>query len=114
MSFLPNLAGVLWSMTDLVQYAIIEKEVVDHQVVESNKDVRYFQGCFQPVPSRELKIKPEGQRSWNPGDLYTEVELEIDTVFQDPQRRQYRVMSIEDWSNSGYRKYTVVQGPRQP
>jgi hypothetical protein len=87
----------------------VTKTMVDFEV----KEVFREQGCrgvIQPHGPQELKLKPEGQRSWNWQLLHTtpDVNLETDERFKI-KNTPFRVMSKQDWSEYGYVTYELVQ-----
>ena len=107
------IAGALWGLTDSAQFAIIAKAAVDHQVVETERDVLYFQAVLQPLPLRELMIKPEGQRTWKFWKMHTTQFLKLDDEVQDREQRRYRVTGIGDWSSQGgFYEYELREGPK--
>lgn len=107
----PSMQEALWGLTDAIQFEIVKKTVTDYQIVESPVTVLFFQGCLQPIPPRKLLIKPEGQRSWKWWTLYSQQLLDTDWIVQDPDAKQYRVMSVTDWGNAGYFEYELTENP---
>lgn len=106
-------AGALWGLTDTAQFAIIQKAAVDHQVVETQSDVLYFQGSLQPLPVRELLIKPEGQRTWKFYKMFTKQVLKLDDEVQDLAQRRYRVTGTADWGSlGGFYEYELKEEPK--
>lgn len=108
-----NVTDALWGLTDTAQFAVIRKEAVDGEVVETKADIDYFQGALQPLPARKLLIKPEGQRSWNWWSMWTERKLKLDDEVEDAEGLRYRVMSMSNWNpNGGYFEYDLAQEPK--
>jgi hypothetical protein len=87
----------------------VTKTETDFEVSESRKELKCM-GAIQPFGPRELKIKSEGERSWNWNLLHTtpDVALKNDEEFMIKGKR-YRVMSQKDWSEYGYIAYELVQ-----
>ncbi len=87
----------------------VTKKVVDFEVSETRVEVNCM-GVIQPFGPRELKIKPEGERSWNWQMLHTtpDVALKNDEEFTIRGTR-YRVMSQKNWTEYGYIAYELVQ-----
>lgn len=110
----PNMAEALWGTTNTIDFEIVNKTVSDHEVVEGAANIVTFQGDIQPIPPQKLTIKPEGQRRWKWYTMRTTQEMSVDYIVQDPQGKQYRVMSVTDWHSYGYFEYELVQGPPQP
>ena len=91
------------------QFALVAKAAVDFDVVETKANVVWFSGTFQPLPSRRLLLKPEGQRSWKWWTLWTATKLNLDDVVKDKCNKQYRVMSSDDWDAAGYYCYELLE-----
>lgn len=87
----------------------VVKKVVDFEMSETREE-RNCMGVIQPFGPRELKIKPEGERSWNWQMLHTtpDVALRNDEEFTIRGTR-YRVMSQKNWTEYGYIAYELVQ-----
>ena len=87
----------------------VTKTVVDFEVKEVFRELRCL-GVIQPFGPNQLRMKPEGQRSWEWKMLHTqsEVHLENDERFKIAGV-PYRVMSNQDYSEYGYRSYELVQ-----
>lgn len=110
---MPNMRTTLAGFEDTMQFQIVKKTIVDHELVESSKEipVLYFEGVLQPLHDRELLVKSEGQRKFKWWTLFTDMEnLAVDTVIQDPNKRTFRVMASGDWDDAGYFKYQLVEG----
>src|ERR1039458_10773116 len=97
----PPLTDVLSGLGQRVQFALLKKQITDFEVTETVQVVRRFEAVMQPLEPRKLAILPQGQRRWKHWTLWTKEPLQGDDVRQDPQRRQYRIMSIGDWSQAG-------------
>ena len=72
------------------------------------------QGVIQPLTGRELRIKPEGQRSWNWNMLHTTPNVNLApgddfTLNNGNGPKHYRVMSTKGYSDYGYVYYELVQ-----
>jgi hypothetical protein len=106
---LPDMGGTVKSYFRPMVLIYVQKSIVNHEIVEARKELR-CSGTIQPFALRELKIKPEGQRSWNWQMLHTtpDVKLPNDSEFTDNGTR-YRVMSQGAYSRYGYITYELVQ-----
>lgn len=106
---LPDMGGTVKSYFRPLTLIYVLKSVVDHEITEARKELRCF-GTIQPFSLRELKIKPEGQRSWDWQMLHTtpDVHLKNDEEFTEGGLR-YRVMSNGKYSRYGYITYELVQ-----
>ncbi len=104
---------VLGFLADTEQYAIVGKTADDFEVVEQKGKVAYFDAVKQPLPARELRIKPEGQREWRWWALWSTQPLKLDDMVADEDGNQYRVMKQSDWDKiGGYFEYHITEGPQ--
>lgn len=106
---LPSVSNAVMAYFRPLILIFVQKTVVDFEIAEARRELR-CSGSIQPFSSRELKIKPEGQRSWNWQMLHTtpEVKLKNDMEFTS-QGTRYRVMSQLAYQNFGYIQYELVQ-----
>lgn len=110
---MPQMQSTIFGFEETIQFQLIKKTVVDHDLVESNK-IRvplFFEGSLQSIHPRQLMIKPEGERAWKWRVLYTDFEMDLETVIEDSTGIQYRVMTKSDWNQAGYFMYELIEGP---
>jgi hypothetical protein len=107
-----NMGAALWGLTEESQFALLRKAIVDHELVETNDVVLRFQGTLKPKPRAVLTLA-EGERDWKAWDMETEAELPEDSIIADFSGKQYRVMSVTDWSRTGG-IYTYVLQEQPP
>lgn len=110
MSF-PNVAEAFADWTETVLLRIVSKNIVDGQIEEQEKADTEFEAVMQPIPSRKLFVKPEGQRNWNWWTIQTEQYLELDMILEDEFGKQYRVMLSNDWEQAGYYEFEITEKP---
>ena len=72
-------------------------------------------GLVQPFGAQQLRLKPEGERSWN----WVMLHVTPDVVLRNGEEfeirgTRYRVMSNNGWSDFGYISYELVEGYREP
>lgn len=113
MSPIPNMSGALWGLTSDNQFALLRKTVIDHQLVETNDVVMRFQGTLQAVRDQRVTPLAEGERDWKFWNMLTAQAMPPDSIIADRAGKQYRVMSVGDWSTSGYFTYLLSEQPPQ-
>lgn len=106
---LPDVSSALYEWLQNLYLLIVTKTVVNSEVVETYVPIS-FSGVWQPMGAEQIKLKPEGQRSWQWYTCHTltGVNLINDQIikFQD---ENYRVMSNNHWSQYGYWEYHLVK-----
>lgn len=113
----PDTSGALKDYFQPMIFTRVIKETVGFQVVETPRSLN-FQGVIQPFSSRQLMLRPEGERAWSWFTLHAETALvlNVDEVVTY-QGVQTRVMARQDFTLYGYVLYELVQdwtgaGPR--
>lgn len=106
---LPDMSGTIRGYFRPLVMVRVRKTVKDCRVSESQVEIRCA-GMIQPFGSRDLRMKPEGQRSWKWVMLHCtpDVALENDEEFTIHGTR-YRVMAQFPYQDYGYRQYELVQ-----
>lgn len=109
-TLLPQMGGTLLGWFRPLDLVMVTKKTVNFELVESEEPLT-CQGVIQPFSARELKIKPEGERSWAWQMLHTTIDVNLpnDSIFVF-KGLKYRVMSELPYSDYGYRQYELVQG----
>lgn len=99
---LPNMAGTLTSWMIPMVFNKITKVVENAEVTETTVDLR-FSGVWQPLSTKQLMLKPFGQRAFGWFMLHTQVliDLKLDDVVKY-NGVQYRVMAKSDYKEYGY------------
>lgn len=116
---LPNMSGDIANWFQLIVMEKITKTLVNFVVTETSTQV-HFQGIVQPLGTRALAMKPEGQRAWKWKQIicWPNVPLAPDDVIVY-EGIQYRVMETIDWKQHGFRIYHIQSdftgsGPEAP
>lgn len=107
----PQVQSVFFNWTESVQMKVIHQEPVDYELYEDVKGVLFFDAVLQAMKSRDVMRKPENERIWKWWTMWSTTKVEIDTVIQDPNGVQFRVQSIEDWSQGGFYKTELTEQP---
>lgn len=110
---MPSLKTAIYGFEETMQFQIVKKTVVDHDLVESSKVPvhLWFEGNLQPLNPRELLVKTEGERKFKWWTLFAEIDLEVDTIVKDQEGSVYRVMSSSDWKQADFHIYQLIEGP---
>jgi hypothetical protein len=106
---LPTMRTTITSWFRPLVVGRVTKTVVNFEVKELFRETSCL-GVIQPFGPAQLRLKPEGQRSWEWKMLHTtpDIHLENDerfTIAGTP----YRVMKNQDYSEYGYMQYELVQ-----
>lgn len=106
---LPDVSGAMLDYFQEMVFTTVVKSIVNFQVVEVGTSIT-FQGLWQPFQSKDLQIKPEGQRTWQYSRVYAQINLALppDSVITY-LGTQYRVISTSDFSQHGFYEYFLVQ-----
>lgn len=105
----PDVSGAMLNWFQKMEFSVLTKTVENFTVNEAQV-VYETKGVIQPMKAEELKIKPEGERSWKWWKLHClpNLELKTDDVVTY-LAVQYRVMSKNDYSLYGYYEYDLVE-----
>lgn len=105
----PDVSGALFDWLQPVTFMLVTKSVANFQSVEVGESFS-FQGVWQPFKPRDLRLVPEGERSWNWFWCHSLTALPINTDdVVNYQGTQYRVMGRNDCGLYGYFEYQLVQ-----
>ncbi len=106
---LPDVSGAMATWQQAMTFIHVVKTVVNFDVVEtpSKKD---FQGVWQPFTTRDLLIKPEGQRDWGWFMCHSDIDLSLrpDDIIKY-EGANYRVMQQNDYNKYGYFEYHLIE-----
>jgi hypothetical protein len=108
---LPNLASALLSWGSLVEMQIVRTTAVDFEPQTEVLNILTVSMTLQAMRPRDVVRKPENERRWKWWTGWSTAKLTADTVLQDPDGLQFRVQSVEDWSQSGFYKYELTEQP---
>lgn len=105
----PDVSGALTDYFQLMTFIRVLKTTIGFQDVETATPIN-FRGQIQPLSSRRLELKPEGQRAWTWFLVYSDpvLTLDVDEVV-NYNGQQTRVMARKDYSIYGYIEYEMVQ-----
>lgn len=105
----PDVSGALEDWMQPMSFQQLVKTVEGFQAVENTAPLDFF-GVIQPLNSRTLLMKPEGQRAWTWLLLHADPSLRLNVddvvVYLGVQTR---VMGRKNNSIYGYIEYELVQ-----
>lgn len=105
----PNVGAAMNGWAQPLTFTKLTKTVTGYEVQETGTSVT-FQGVIQPFKSRDLLVKPEGQRAWSWYTLHADpaCALDVDDVVIY-LGKQTRVMAVNDFSLYGFLELHLVQ-----
>ena len=106
----PNMSSVLNGCLDPMSFVIVTKaqDPVTKEIVNTTCSVTTM-AVIQPLRTRELAMKPEGERSWQWYKIFALPDLMMklgDMVTIGAET--FRVMGSRNWSSKGYVYYEIV------
>lgn len=106
---LPNMSSALLDWMQPILAVQVVKTQVNYQTVERGDPIS-FQGVIQPSNGRQLRILPDGQRSWDWEILHslTNLGLKTDDVIWI-QDIAYRVLNAKNLKVYGFFYYELQQ-----
>ncbi len=107
----PQMASAILSWGSTVEMKIVSTAVVDFEPSVEVLNIVSVDMVLQVMKARDVDRKPENLRRWKFWDGWSASHLPVDTVLQDPDGRQYRVQASEDWGQSGFWKYSLIEQP---
>lgn len=106
------MADAFWNFTEPITFELTSTTSVDFEVSQVVTGSVVFDGVLEPIPERELLVKPEGQRTWMWWKLFTTQVLKLDDIVKDQKNRQFKVMRKADWGQNGWHyEYQIAQEP---
>ena len=106
---LPQVDDALFGWFQTVTFTLITKTIVDFELVETTVESSFY-GVKQPMSPQELKMKPEGERSWKWYTIHATTELILKNddiiIIEDTK---FRVMKKLDYKEYAYVQYDVLE-----
>ncbi len=116
LSSVPSVETTLLGFLEPATFIVITKrqDPLTFEVTETRRAILTL-ASIQPLKTRELAIKPEGERRWTWLKIYALPDLILTPkdVIQIGLTK-YRVMGVKDWSAKGYMYYEVVEDYQVP
>ena len=106
----PNVSSVLNGCLDPVTFTVVTKsqDPVTMEIIDTTRSVTTL-AAIQPLRTRELAMKPEGERSWQWYKIFALPDLMMklgDMVTIGAET--FRVMGSRNWRSKGYMYYEIV------
>ena len=106
---LPNMRTTISGWFQKMTLIVVRKITENFQQREVQIRIE-AQGMVQPFTSRQLAIKPEGERSWN----WNLIHVTADSFLQTDDQvtisgKTYRIMGQMDWDDYGFNHYEAVK-----
>ena len=113
-SDVPVMTEVLDGWMRPTEVSLIVKSIVDFRTVETIT-LRTVSAVVQPFTSKQLSIKPEGERGWSWKTLHVKWpdSFNLDDVIAIDGER-YRVDKKTEWNEYGYFQYEICQDYTPP
>lgn len=106
---LPYIEDALDGWMQDMTIKLVTKTIVDYQVVETTTEQNIL-AVRQPYTTRQLMVRPEGQRAWQWEKLHVKHSdsFNLDDIIYFGSK-QYRIFGVNEWAQFGYIEYDVVQ-----
>lgn len=109
-SGMPQMDAAFAGWFSPITIGVVTQVVTDGDLVQSVRNVT-FKGVIQPLTTEQLKVKPEGERSFRwymihclTGSLNLNTN---DLIYY--KSKKYKVMGIWDWSLDNFIEYQIVE-----
>ncbi len=109
---MPNVASVFMNWMSQVQMKVITVEPVDFEAFEETDNILTFMAVIVPMKPTTVQRKPENLRIWKWWEMWSTVKFRDNTVVQDPNGVEFRIESVEDWSQAGFYHSEMVEQVR--
>lgn len=107
---IPDVEDALSDWLKAMKIGVVTKTISDFQLSESIEYIDVL-AVLQPFTTKQLQIKPEGERSWEWQTLHikgTHREFCLDDqVYIDGMK--FRIMQKFEWQRYGFIEYQIIQ-----
>lgn len=107
----PQVQNVFLNWLSTTQLKVIQKLPVDFELQEDTLAVITVDMVLQAMSPEKIQRKPEDQRTWKFWDGWSTERVQLDATLQDPDGRQFKVESMNDWSQGGFFHYELLEQP---
>jgi hypothetical protein len=108
-SGLPDVIAAIATLLQDVSAVYVQKQQIDGYTQEVPICVQ-TKACIQPMGDEQLKILPEGQRSWKYFYVWSlkNFDLATDEIFWI-KSKGYRILDKTNWNDYGYIQYSCIE-----
>ena len=106
----PQMDGPLAGWTNSMSFKKVTDTIVDYEDVKTTTDYP-FTGVFEPMSSRDLFFKAEGQRNWKWWTLWVRTQYDINNgdLIEDFKGTKFKVIKSSDWGQAGFYRYDLLE-----
>ena len=107
---MPNMSNTLNGWKNALTLFVVTQTIVNGFPTDSRVEFS-FEGVVQPLAPEAIKLKPEGQRSWNWLQIHVtsgDLDLKNNDIIEF-NNVQFKVMAKKDYALNGYIEYHVVK-----
>jgi hypothetical protein len=106
----PRMDGVLGGWSNTMLFRKVTDTIVNFENVKTESTYP-FEGVFQPMSSRDLFLKPEGQRNWKWWTLWVRSDYAINNgdIIEDFNGLKFKVMRSQDWNQAGFYRFDLLE-----
>jgi hypothetical protein len=113
LSGMPQMRAAFAGWFSRITLDVITQDVSAEGYVDSIEKKYTFQGTVQPLDPEKIKLKPEGQQSWEWLQIHCVVDSNPAFNLKTNDRilfncRKYKVMAKYDYSLNNYIEYHII------
>ena len=110
---LPNMSNTITGWFLNITLQVVERVMQGADWVDGITKIIHTKGVVQPLNDEQLKIMPEGTRSWEWLMLHCLPNVDLKTnqfiMYDD---KKYKIMTKKDYTKYGYIQYTLLEAYR--
>ena len=107
MSF-PEIGDEFGDWGSTVTFKVMVQTIVNHKAVNT-PTTSTLDAMMWPLKAQEIAAKPEGQRAWRWLKAVSETTVAVNSVIQDPDGVNYKVMAVNNWGMAGFYEYDIAE-----
>lgn len=112
-SSLPNMSNTITGWFLNITLEVVERVMDGADFIEKTTQIINTKGVVQPLSDEQLKIMPEGTRSWEWLMLHCLPNVDLKTnQFIKYDGVKYKIMGRKDYNKYGYIQYNLLEAYR--